>query len=91
MAQQRLRPGPWKLVSTGTGYEDIQIDYEQFQIEPTGTVEFECRKMALYDDVKVTAYRNPVATVVSVSNTGGDRDTKNVSVATDELIKGVKL
>lgn len=70
MAQQRLRPGPWRLVSTSTAVENIEIDYEKFEIGPTGTVEFEIQQMGLYSDVKVTAYRNPVATVQSTSSTG---------------------
>lgn len=72
MAQQRLRPGPWKLVDDGTGSADreIQIDYEKFTVVNNGFVEFEVLKMGLFDDEFLTAYRNPVTTVVSVSNTG---------------------
>jgi hypothetical protein len=70
MAQQRLRPGSWKLISSGTATEDIQIDYEKFQVPPGTTVEFEVQHMALYSDVKLIAYRNPVTTVQSTTSTG---------------------
>ena len=79
MAQIRLRPGPWKLVDDGTGSADreIQIDYEKFTVVNNGTVEFEVQKMGLFDDEFLTAYRNPVATVVSVGNTGGSTNIYN--------------
>lgn len=73
MATQRLRPGPWKLVDSGAGSvtQTIQIDYEKFEIADGGTVEFEVQQMGLYDDTTITAFRNPVNTVVSVGNVGG--------------------
>ncbi|AXH78271.1 MAG: hypothetical protein [Circular genetic element sp.] len=73
MAQVRLRPGPWKLVDDGTGAltREIQIDYEKFEVPNGGTVEFEIGQMGIYDDTYLTAYRNPVSTVVSVGNVGG--------------------
>jgi hypothetical protein len=78
MATQRLRPGPWKLVYSVTSAPiTIQIDYEKFEMPPavSGTrneVEFEVQQMGLYDDANIIAYRNPVKTVVSVGNTGGN-------------------
>jgi len=73
MAQQRLRPGSWKLVDSGAGSvtQIIQIDYEKFDIADGGTVEFEVAQMGLYDDTTITAFRNPVATVQSTTSTGG--------------------
>jgi len=73
MATARLRPGPWKLVDDGTGSltREIQIDYEKFDVPNGATVEFEVAQMGVYDDTYLTAYRNPVSTVVSVGNTGG--------------------
>jgi hypothetical protein len=77
MAQQRLRPGPWKLIYAGTGSSiEIQIDYQKFQIPPavTGTrdsVEFEVEHMALYDDANIVAYRNPVKPLTITRNVGG--------------------
>lgn len=71
MAQQRLRPGPWKLVnSDASNPKEIEIDYDKFDIPPSGTVEFEVSHMGLYDDTNLIAYRNPVQTVVSTSNVG---------------------
>lgn len=71
MAQQRLRPGPWKIVnSDSSNAKEIQIDYDIFDVPPSGTVEFEVSQMGLYDDTNLTAYRNPVQTVVSTSNVG---------------------
>lgn len=72
MAQQRLRPGSWKLVDSGTGSltQTIQIDYEKFDIADGGTVEFEVSQMGLYDDTTITAFRNPVSTVQSTTSTG---------------------
>ena len=70
MAQQRLRPGPWRLVEGGTASRVIQIDYEKFDIPQSATVEFEVKKMGLYDDTSLTAYRNPVTTFTPTSNVG---------------------
>lgn len=70
MAQQRLRPGPWKLVEDNTANREIQIDYEKFTVAKNTTVEFEVSIMGLYDDTSLTAYRNPVSTVTAVSNVG---------------------
>jgi hypothetical protein len=72
MAQQRLRPGSWKLVDSGAGSvtQTIQIDYEKFDLADGGTVEFEVAQMGLYDDTTITAFRNPVATVQSTTSTG---------------------
>jgi len=72
MAQQRLRPGSWKLVDSGAGSvtQTIQIDYEKFDLADGGTVEFEVAQMGLYDDATITAFRNPVATVQSTTSTG---------------------
>ena len=74
MAQQRLRPGPWRLVDDGTGAltREIQIDYEKFDVANGGTVEFEIQQMGLYDDQYLTAYRNPVSTVQSTTSTGNE-------------------
>jgi len=71
MAQQRLRPGPWKLVDSGAGSvtQTIQIDYEKFDIADGGTVEFEIQHMGLYDDTTISAFRNPVSTVQSTTST----------------------
>ena len=77
MAQQRLRPGPWKLVYAATGAPiTIQIDYEKFEIPPAiaGTrdsVEFDVEHMALYDDANIVAYRNPVKPLTITRNVGG--------------------
>tara|TARA_X000001036_G_scaffold423788_1_gene448137 strand:- start:2099 stop:2359 length:261 start_codon:yes stop_codon:yes gene_type:complete len=69
MAQQRLRPGPWKLVAGGSD-QTCQIDYETFDIPASTTVEFEVQHMGLYDDTDLTAYRNPVTTFVQTGNVG---------------------
>ena len=70
MAQQRLRPGPWKLVEDDTADREIQIDYEKFTVVRNTTVDFEVLQMGLYDDASLKAYRNPVSTVTAVSNVG---------------------
>ena len=70
MAQQRLRPGPWKIENSAGTTKEIRIDYELFEIAGNGSVEFEVGKMGLYDDTSLTAYRNPVQTVVNTSNVG---------------------
>lgn len=69
MAQQRLRPGPWKLVAGGSD-QTCQIDYETFDIPANGTVEFEVQHMGLFDDTALTAYRNPVTTFTQTGNVG---------------------
>ena len=71
MAQQRLRPGPWKLVSSSGTAQEIQIDFEKFDISPNATVEFEVGNVGLYDDTSLTAFRNPVQTFTQTTNTGG--------------------
>jgi hypothetical protein len=78
MAQQRLRPGSWKLVDSGAGTatQTIQIDYEKFDLADGGTAEFEVAKMGLYDDTTITAFRNPVATVQSTTSTGSTEPMK---------------
>ena len=50
MAQQRLRPGPWKLTETGTADRVIQIDYEKFDLPQSDTVEFEVKQMGSHPD-----------------------------------------
>ena len=76
MAQQRLRPGPWKLIYASTSEPiTIQIDYEKFDIPQaiSGTrnsVEFEVLKMGLYDDANIVAYRNPVTPLTVTTNVG---------------------
>ena len=70
MAQQRLRSGPWKIVNGSGATIEIQIDYDKFEVAGNGSVEFEVGHMGLYDDTNLTAYRNPVQTVVSTSNVG---------------------
>lgn len=74
MAQQRLRPGPWKIIENNTADREIQIDYEKFEVPRNTTVEFEVTQMGLYDDTSLTAYRNPVSTVTSTTNVGGPVD-----------------
>jgi len=77
MAQQRLRPGSWRLVYSSTSDPiTIQIDYQKFEIPPaiTGTrneVEFDVELMALYDDANIVAYRNPVKPFTITKNVGG--------------------
>ena len=77
MAQQRLRPGSWKLVYSSTSAPiTIQIDYEKFEIPPaiSGTrdsVEFDIEHMGLYDDANIVAYRNPVKPLTITRNVGG--------------------
>lgn len=71
MAQQRLRPGPWKLTETGTADRVIQIDYEKFDLPQSATVEFEVKQMALFDDTSIKFYRNPVTTFTPTGNVGG--------------------
>ena len=71
MAQQRLRPGPWKLVNNGGTVQEIQIDYEHFDVAANSTVEFEVGDVGLYDDTNLTAFRNPVQTFTQTTNTGG--------------------
>lgn len=79
MSQQRLRPGPWKLIYSATGAPvEIQIDYEKFEIAPAvvGTrdsVEFDVEHMALYDDANIVAYRNPVKPLTITRNVGGKK------------------
>ena len=70
MAQQRLRPGPWKLVNGSGSVEEIQIDYEKFDVAPNATVEFEIGSIGLYDDTNLTPYRNPVQTFTQTTNVG---------------------
>lgn len=70
MAQQRLRPGPWKLVNTSGNTIEIQIDYEKFEIAGSATVDFEIKTMGLFDDTSLKIYRNPVTTFQSTSSTG---------------------
>lgn len=75
MAIKFLRPGPWKLIYTGSSTKEIKIDNEVFEI-PAGnstaqTVEFDCSISASFDDSNLSIYRNPVAPVVSTSGTGG--------------------
>jgi hypothetical protein len=77
MAQQRLRPGSWKLIYASTSAPiTIQIDYEKFEIPPavSGTrneVEFDVEQMGLYDDANIIAYRNPVKPLTITKNVGG--------------------
>jgi len=77
MAQQRLRPGSWKLIYSATGSPiTIQIDYEKFEVPPavSGTrneVEFDVEHMGLYDDANIIAYRNPVKPLTITRNVGG--------------------
>ena len=77
MAQQRLRPGSWKLIYSSTSAPiTIQIDYQKFEIPPavTGTrneIEFDVELMALYDDANIIAYRNPVKPLTITRNVGG--------------------
>lgn len=71
MAQQRLRPGPWKLVNSGGTVQEIQIDYEHFDVAGNATVEFEVGDIGLYDDTNLTAFRNPVQTFTQTTNVGG--------------------
>jgi hypothetical protein len=78
MAQNRLRPGTWRLVETGTAEREIQIDYEKFSIPVSGTLEFEVKHMGLYDDATLKVYRNPPSTVVNTTNVG---DTLGQEVA----------
>lgn len=83
MANVRLRPGPWKLIHDGTGSANptIQIDYEKFQVANGSTVEFEVSHMGLFDDGdNMTAFRNPVATVVSTTNVGGTVGPTKVAI-----------
>ena len=78
MATVRLRPGPWKIVnSDSSNAKEIQIDYEFFDVPPSGTVEFEIGKMGLFDNTNLTAYRNPVSTVVSTGNLGQSLKSNN--------------
>jgi len=86
MAQQRLRPGPWKLVDDGTGAlnREIQIDYEKFDVPNGGTAEFEIMKMGLYDDTYLTAFRNPVSTIQSTTSTG---EIRSVSKGSETWLK----
>ena len=70
MALQRLRPGPWKLVNSGGTVQEIQIDYENFDVAGNSTVEFEVGDIGLYDDTNLTAFRNPVQTFTQTTNVG---------------------
>jgi hypothetical protein len=71
MAQQRLRPGPWKIINGAGSVQEIQIDYEKFDVSPNATVEFEVGDVGLYDDTNLTAFRNPVQTFTQTTNVGG--------------------
>lgn len=71
MATQRLRPGPWKLVNGAGTVQEIQIDYEKFDVAGNSTVEFEVGDIGLYDDTNLTAFRNPVQTFTQTTNVGG--------------------
>lgn len=75
MAIQRLRPGPWKIINGAGTAQEIQIDYEKFDVSPNGTVEFEIGIVGQYDDTNLTAFRNPVQTFTQTTNVG-----KSVSV-----------
>lgn len=79
MAQQRLRPGPWKLVSSSGATQEIQIDYEKFDVAANATVEFEVGNVGLYDDTNLTAFRNPVQTFTQTNNVGSSVSAVSVS------------
>lgn len=70
MAQNRLRPGPWQVISTAGSTKSIQIDYEKFQVAAGSTAEFWIDKMGLVDDSDFTILRNPVTTFQSGASTG---------------------
>lgn len=80
MATQRLRPGPWKIINGGGTVQELQIDYEKFDVAPNGTVEFEVGIVGQYDDTNLTAFRNPVQTFTQTSNVGAS--VKAVAIPT---------
>lgn len=69
MAQNRLRPGPWQVISTAGSTKEIQIDYEKFQVGAGLTAEFWIDQMGLVNDSDFTILRNPVTTFQSSTST----------------------
>tara|TARA_X000000368_G_C22438725_1_gene453717 strand:+ start:114 stop:374 length:261 start_codon:yes stop_codon:yes gene_type:complete len=79
MAQQRLRPGPWKLVNSSGTTQEIQIDYEKFDVAGNATVEFEVGDIGLYDDTNLSPFRNPVQTFTQTTNVGVGASVSTIS------------
>ena len=52
MAQQRLRPGTWSLVKTASATEKIEIDYQVFEMYSGQTLDFDVKRMCVYDDLR---------------------------------------
>lgn len=70
MAETRLRPGPWQVISTAGSTKQIQIDYEKFDVGAGLTAEFWVDKMGLVSNSDFTILRNPVTTFQQSSSTG---------------------
>ena len=75
MANIRMRPGPWKAVNVNAGTQELEIDYEKFEVPGNGTTEFFVTQMGLANDTYFKVYRNPVSTVQPSSSLGSSFST----------------
>ncbi len=87
MAQQFLRPGPWKLTNSDSNPVNIKIDNEVFTIGGSSSVEFDCSISCSFDDTNITFLRNPVAPVVSTTQTGGITPSSSFGVKTKSKLE----
>jgi hypothetical protein len=94
MGKTYLRPGPWKIVYTGSSTANIKIDNDPFEIPPGNsaaqTVEFDCQiSTMIADDSNMAIYRNPVAPVVSTTQTGGVSPSSAFGVKTKSKLEAL--
>ncbi len=89
MARQYLRPGPWKIVNSSSSVQELRIDNDIFEIPGNGTSEFDCAISCTFDDTSLTAYRNPVAPVVSTTQTGGITPSSSFGVKTKPKLEAL--
>lgn len=89
MARQYLRPGPWKIVNSSGSTQELRIDNDVFEIAGNSTSEFDCAISCTFDDTNLTAYRNPVAPVVSTTQTGGVTNSSAFGVKTKPKLEAL--
>ena len=70
MAQQRLRPGTWKLTEDNTANDKVQVDWNWFEIPRNTSIKIEVQNMGLYDDAHVEALRVPPEPTTTTGNVG---------------------